>query len=116
MFKSILMANRSKPESEMKQASADRRRPSPWYAVSIVPGEECCKLVRMHLGTRWLSADAPRLPVPGCDAMNCDCRYRHFADRRTNVQRKQDRDGWVRNFKGEDRRSDRRGRRETDRH
>ena len=108
------MVNRSKPQLETKQPAGDRRRPSRWYAVSVVPGEECCKLVKMHLGTRWLSSEAPRLPVPGCDAMYCDCRYRHFDDRRTNVQRKQDRDGWIRNFKGEDRRSKGRGRRESD--
>lgn len=107
------MAKPSKPKLESKQINSDRRQPSRWYAVSIVPGEQSCKLVRMHQGTRWLSAEAPRLPVPGCDA-NCDCRYKHYSDRRTAVQRKQDRDGWVRTFKGEDRRAGGRGRRESD--
>lgn len=106
----------SRPELEMKsrQLPSDRRRPSPWYAVSVVPGEECCKLVKMHLGTRWLSSEAPRLPVPGCDAMYCDCRYRHFTDRRASVQRKEDRDGWKRHYKGDERRANTRGRRESD--
>ena len=99
---------------QSKQSGGDRRQPSPWYSVSIVPGDDYCKLVRMHQGTRWLSAEAPRLPVPGCDSRHCDCRYRHYADRRTEVQRKQDRDGWVRHFKGEDRRAPGRGRRESD--
>ncbi len=110
----IFMVDRSKPKSDPARSGGDRRQPSRWYAVSIVPGETSCKLVRMHQGTRWLSAEAPRLPVPGCDEQQCECRYRHFADRRANVQRKQDRDGWVRNFKGDDRRSGVRGRRASD--
>jgi hypothetical protein len=97
-----------------KQPAADRRQPSPWYAVSIVPGEECCASARMHQSTRWLSLEAPRLPIQGCDARQCDCRYRHHTDRRENTQRKQDRDGWVRNYKGEERRSRARGRRDSD--
>jgi len=96
------------------RSGLDRRQPSPWYAVSVVPGQESCTLVKLHQGTRWLSAEAPRLPVPGCDAKHCDCRYRHYADRRANVQRKQDRDGWVRYHKGEDRRTGGRGRRASD--
>jgi hypothetical protein len=108
------MVNRSKPHLETKQPGGDRRQPSRWYAVSVVPGDACCKMVRMHQSTRWLSAEAPRLPLPGCDEMHCDCRYRHFADRRTDVQRKQDRDGWNRYYKGDERRSGVRGRREAD--
>jgi hypothetical protein len=108
------MVNRSKPDLETRQPGSDRRHPSPWYAVSVVPGDTCCKAVRMHQSTRWLSAEAPRLPLPGCDSMHCDCRYRHFSDRRTDVQRKQDRDGWNRYYKGDERRSRGRGRRESD--
>jgi hypothetical protein len=108
------MVNRSKPHLETRQPGIDRRQPSPWYAVSIVPGEACCKMAKAQQSTRWLSAEAPRLPLAGCDALNCDCRYKHYADRRTDVQRKQDRDGWIRFYKGEERRSRVRGRRDTD--
>lgn len=31
---------------------------------------------------RFLSGDAPRLPLPSCGAPTCNCRYVHHGDRR----------------------------------
>jgi hypothetical protein len=44
--------------------------------------------------TRRLSADAPRFAVPGGNAQNCDCRYKHYNDRRTGAPRSRDRAGF----------------------
>jgi hypothetical protein len=63
---------------------------------------------------RWLYAQAPRVPVPGCDAPRCDCRYKHFPDRRMVDRRRIDRTGLPRQHAGSELRSPRRGRRWTD--
>ena len=86
-----------------------------WYAVSIVPCTGYCGAVRALTAKRWLSAEAPRFPVAGCDAAYCDCRYKHHEDRRAKDRRLVDREGIFRYHKGsEQRTSGRRGRRESD--
>lgn len=87
---------------------------TPWYAVSINAGEQPCASVQRLLTTRWLSAAAPRFPLPGCDAKQCGCRYRHHADRRAKLRRQFDREGRLVYFTGKDNRTQRGGRRESD--
>jgi hypothetical protein len=58
-------------------------RPKAWHSVSIIRGRHACEAVVKLNGRKWLSAEAPQLPVTGCDAKQCDCRYRHHADRRS---------------------------------
>ena len=83
-------------------------------AVSVVPGPRCCLAVRGLTHRRFLSAEAPRLPIPECNAAHCECRYKHHADRRAKVQRKRDRDGMAPPYTAGERRSISRGRRESD--
>ncbi len=88
---------------------------NPFHAVSIKAGPGCGRTAENYAGRRFLAADAPRLPLPTCDARNCRCRYVHHEDRRTGIDRRH-RDAWNRNIalaKGGDRRGSR-GRRETD--
>jgi hypothetical protein len=87
---------------------------SPWRAVSIVPGERACAIVLGKTESRWLCAEAPRLPLTGCDAARCDCRYKHFPDRRVSERRRIDRTGLPRQHDGREQRAPRRGRRLTD--
>jgi hypothetical protein len=87
---------------------------SRWNAVSVVPGPRGCLAVRGLTNRRYLSADAPRLPVPECSMALCECRYKHHADRRAKVQRKRDRDGMSPPYNATERRSISRGRRESD--
>jgi hypothetical protein len=54
-----------------------------WHSVSIIRGRHACQAVVKLNGQKWLSAQAPQLPVKGCEAKQCDCRYRHHADRRS---------------------------------
>jgi hypothetical protein len=54
-----------------------------WHSVSIIRGRQACAAVVALNGRKWLSAEAPQLPIQGCDATQCDCRYRHHADRRS---------------------------------
>lgn len=61
-----------------------RRMPrTPSYeAVSVRPCLEACRVAWDQQGMRYLSAEAPELPLPGCDAGKCTCRYVHHEDRR----------------------------------
>ena len=58
------------------------RLSNPWHAVAIQPGSRHCRAVVKRLGERYLSKEAPMLPLPGCTTSSCTCRYRHFEDRR----------------------------------
>lgn len=58
-----------------------RNEHNKYHAVTITPGRPSCALAAQLVGKRFLSADAPALPLPGC-AARCHCRYIHHADRR----------------------------------
>ena len=64
------------------------RLTNPWHAVSIAAGPQACGAATEFSGRRFLARgpDArdrpPPLPLPGCDARTCGCRYQHHADRR----------------------------------
>jgi len=61
-----------------------------YQAVAIRRGSAACKAVTMLEGKRFLSMDAPPLPLPDCDAKNCRCRYIYFDDRRQDDRRDSD--------------------------
>lgn len=61
--------------------------PRTFHAVTIVPARSSCKLVGRHRNTRYLTAEAPRLPLSGCRVAECRCRYMHHEDRRTEDRR-----------------------------
>jgi hypothetical protein len=103
-----------KPEIAKPITIVSRPGTTRWSAVTVVPGPRGCLAVRGLTHRRYLSAEAPRLPVPECNAGLCECRYKHHADRRAKVQRKRDRDGMSPPYKATERRSISRGRRESD--
>ena len=61
---------------------------SAYHAVSIRFGKTACLAARELAGRRFLSSAAPRLPLPECDAAECDCRFRHHDDRRSGKDRR----------------------------
>ncbi len=65
-----------------------RPAPEPYHAVGIQPGPQCCEAARQFGKMRFLSAKAPRLPLPDCDVAACTCRYNHFSDRRSGLDRR----------------------------
>jgi len=66
-------------------------RSEPWHAVAIRTGKWPCTAAEDAAGTRFLATEAPMLPLPNCDrGEHCECRYRHFADRRRGPRRKAD--------------------------
>lgn len=68
--------------------AATARLKHDFHAVSIRPGAFACKAARDLEGQRFLSGSAPRIPLPGCDASDCTCRFSHHADRRAGEDRR----------------------------
>jgi hypothetical protein len=85
-----------------------------FHAVSIILGEGACAAAHRFTGRRFLSAHAPRLPLPTCDAPRCTCRYKHHKDRRAGPRRRSEVGMMVAPFMGTERRRSR-GRRVDDR-
>jgi hypothetical protein len=101
----------AKPQSAKKRPQAPRPK---WYSVSVLPGKRCCQAVKAIARKRVLSAEAPRLPLPGCDLRTCECRYQHHTDRRATPRRGVDREALPRQYEGAERRASRRDRRRPD--
>ena len=58
-----------------------------YHAVSVYAAGGCAA-ARAVSGQRYLSSEAPQLPLPGCDAVRCKCRYLHHVDRRSGEDRR----------------------------
>ncbi len=62
-----------------------------FHGIAVEPGDTACEAVKQITGHRFLSEDAPRLPLDQCQCVqDCRCVYRHFSDRRTQVRRDAD--------------------------
>ena len=82
-----------KSGTESGKAAIDRR----WHAVSVNPGSRVCPAAVSSQHRRWLSREAPVLPLPGCTRPgNCRCTYEHHADRRAGGRRIEDIDAFRR--------------------
>jgi hypothetical protein len=71
------------------QPMEHRRVVNPHHAVGIAPGPVCCKAAAGLKNRRFLSAEAPKIPLADCDSRVCQCRYVHFEDRRQGDDRRQ---------------------------
>jgi hypothetical protein len=69
--------------SSGKRANKDATAARPFSAVSVFPAPTACEAARAIKGNRFLSVEAPLLPLPQCTAERCHCIYHHHADRRT---------------------------------
>jgi len=77
-----------KRDVEKPSLSATARLKPEFHAVSIRPGPFACRVARELEGQRYLSNSAPRIPLPGCDASDCSCRFAHHPDRRAGDERR----------------------------
>jgi hypothetical protein len=107
-------------KKSQKSADSPRSLPvyqknTPWHAVSVVTTNASCNEARLLGRERFLSRDAPRLPLPQCGhPQSCPCAYKHHADRRRDPRRSEELIGIRRgNYVAPERRQ-LRGRRETD--
>lgn len=70
-----------------------------FHAVTIQTGRNCCHEARALQGQRFLSREAPSLPLKNCSSDSCLCHYLHHDDRRAGPRRARDMgvamDGWL---------------------
>jgi hypothetical protein len=103
------------PEASPAPANGARKASTAHHAVSILPGPRCCDEARGLRGKKFLSREAPQLPLKNCGLANCTCRYEHHQDRRGGLRRVRDMgvavDGWLETDK---RVTGKRGRRKAD--
>lgn len=87
------------------RAMEHHRVVNPYHAVSIEPGDKCCKAVSELEEQRFLAAAAPKIPLAQCDKATCACRYMHHNDRREKRDRRVQPHGPIGHLKN-DRRTD----------
>jgi hypothetical protein len=75
---------RQKPQVASTLKGGEHSR---YHCVEIRYRSGACDAVRRLQGLRFLSDEAPPLPVKGCDAPSCSCRYAHYEDRRQEDRR-----------------------------
>jgi hypothetical protein len=75
-----------------------------WHAVSIALCPRACGAARKYHGIRFLSKDAPILPLADCRAPLCTCRFRHHEDRRSSLRRAADIIASAAHWAGQERR------------
>jgi hypothetical protein len=90
-----------------KSGGSIPRPPKSWHAVSIVPKGASCEAAHAMRSKRFLSAEAPRLPLTQCtNSKSCICAYKHHEDRRGQPRRSDETAGLRRSAKvTEERRS-----------
>ena len=86
----LFVRSRRKSGSEQAVPATPRntRNRTEFHAVSIRFESNACKAARQMEGRRFLSTAAPRLPLPDCDVLECNCRFIHHKDRRTGRDRR----------------------------
>ena|ERR1700761_3639472 len=63
--------------------------PKRWHAVCVDAKPLSCTAAHDVRGRRFLSSEAPSLPLPECgNRTSCPCTYRHHEDRRGKQRRK----------------------------
>jgi hypothetical protein len=99
---------------KQKEAVAAAGKPK-WHAVEVLAPRTSCPAAQALKGKRFLSTEAPLLPLPQCTRSGiCACVYRKYPDRRAEERREGD-DTAIRRsaIPSPDRRT-KRGRRKSD--
>lgn len=78
---------RERPTPGGARAGGHGRRPADYRAVEVRFQKNACDAVKRMAGKRYLGREAPEIPLPGCDAASCACRYVHHEDRREGDRR-----------------------------
>lgn len=107
---------RNRKQGKTSSSSSNNAKNDEFHCVETHHHAQCCNAVKELHGIRFLSAQAPTLPVNGCDQEHCHCDYIHHDDRRIEVRR--DDVGLQHDMYGQngetEHRNPRRGRRKTD--
>lgn len=66
-----------------------------YHCVEVRAGTPACEPVLQFGQTRFLSDEAPVLPVQGCSVQQCTCGYVHHDDRREDDDRRHPYGQWA---------------------
>lgn len=80
--------NRLEDRAERTPAATKAKSTSAFHAVSLKYSSAACDAAKAMTGRRFLSGAAPKLPLPGCDAPECNCGFAHHEDRRSGKDRR----------------------------
>jgi len=84
----LLKRLKANSSSTLKPASATSKRKIEFGAVSIKIGPRACSAAKYLRGKRFLSSQAPALPLSKCDISDCTCKYDYYKDRRSEDDRR----------------------------
>lgn len=84
----VRYAMSARREAAEDDAELVKQEETSYHAVSIKISGNACRAARELAGHRFLSSEAPRLPLPKCDASECKCRFAHHKDRRAGRDRR----------------------------
>jgi hypothetical protein len=83
----LFLRHRDKKTEPAGKSTSDSTK-SAYHAVSIKYDANACEAAQKMSGRRFLASEAPRLPLPECDAAECNCRFAHHEDRRSSTDRR----------------------------
>lgn len=78
-----------RPPARRKIAATHSAAGTKYHAVSLKFKSSACEAAKAMDGKRFLSSAAPRIPLPECDFIECQCRFVHYKDRRTGEDRRE---------------------------
>ncbi len=87
------LLGKSNPGGQRKHAKkpTPKTQQHPYRGVTVYSRKDCCDAALRIQGQKFLAAHAPQLPLGGCSQPQlCECRYKHLADRRSEVRRDTD--------------------------
>lgn len=73
--------------SKKKKKSANKIVHGKYHCVTVDFSKGACDAVKKLNRQRILSSEAPVLPLSGCDAEICNCRFHHYEERRGEERR-----------------------------
>ncbi|QLE84387.1 hypothetical protein FLM48_04360 [Shewanella sp. Scap07] len=110
--------SRSALERLPSAATSSHASIHPYHSVAIESEQQCCDAAQKIKKQRFLSAEAPAIPLKECDKLDCHCHYQHFEDRRQPDSDRRSDYGVTQDLYGafgeQNRRIHKKGRRNTD--
>lgn len=70
------------PKKKTKLSNVAKPKQNPYHCVELVVDYDACQAATQLASKRFLSAEAPFVPLAKCDQANCNCYFRHHEDRR----------------------------------
>jgi len=80
--------NRTEVRASRNPGTKPVDKTSAYHAVSLKYSSDACDAAKALTGRRFLSGAAPQLPLPDCNAAECNCGFAHHSDRRSGKDRR----------------------------